>query len=208
MIPTTKDLFDLIQTEHAILFDGVQQPWEVIPKIAVYIKQHGKSIGEGTTIAPTASIADNVIIGKNCDIRPGAYIRENSIIGDNCVIGNSTEIKNSLIFNNVQLPHFNYVGDSILGYKAHLGGGAGLSNYKSDGSEIIIKTDDQSYPTGLRKFGGLIGDNVEIGAKALLNPGTIVGRNSLIYPLALVRGIVPANHIVKVRQQQEVLEKR
>lgn len=229
MLPSSQQLFDLEHTMHESLFSEIKFPWEVLNKINSYITQYltqdqndrffqteihpsaviGSDviISDGTTVAAHAVIEGPTIIGKCCDIRPGAYIRGNVIIGNDCVIGNSTEIKNSLLFDNVIVPHFNYVGDSILGYKVHLGGGAVISNYKSDGSEIIIKDGDVVCKTGLKKFGALIGDYVEIGSNALLNPGTIVGKRSIIYPAAVIRGVIPENVIVKVRQQQEIVNK-
>ena len=156
----------------------------------------GVLVGKGTEIADTACICAPAIIGCNCEIRHCAYIRGNVIIGDNCVIGNSSEIKNSVIFNNAQLPHFNYVGDSIIGNYAHMGAGAVCSNFKGDKTLISVKC-EPAIATGLRKFGAVLADNVEIGCGCVLNPGTIVGKNTRIYPLTSVRGVVPANSIMK-----------
>ncbi len=211
---TYEDLFDLTQTNHARLFAGTTYGWEVLPLIAEYVAQQTSStpqhmiVGEGTVIEPGATINGPAIIGKNCIIRAGAYIRENVIIGDNCVIGHASELKHVLLFNDVFVPHFNYVGDSILGYKAHLGAGVVLSNFKSFNDTIRVQWNDHVHDTGLEKFGALIGDHVEIGSNAVCNPGTIIGRRSIIYPLALVRGTVAADLIVKVRQTQEIVDRR
>ncbi|MDP3970602.1 MAG: DapH/DapD/GlmU-related protein [bacterium] len=224
MILKTDDLLDLKQTDYAVLFDEIEDIWEAIPKIKPFVADSVKGdkkgiihptavvddnvdIGTGTVVGPHAVIQGPTIIGENCQIRVGAYIRGNVLIGDNVVIGNSTEIKNALLFNNVCVPHFNYVGDSILGHKVHLGGGAVISNYKSDGSDIKTIIDKETYNTGLRKFGAILGDNAEIGSSALLNPGTIIGRNSVVYAGAVVRGYIPSNHILKVRQEQELVQK-
>ncbi len=170
-----EELFDLQHTDHAELFEGITYPWEIIPKLKSYITE--SKIGEGTIIEDGAVIKDRVIIGKNCLIRSGAYIRENAIIGDNVTVGQGSEIKNSLIFNNAEIPHLNYVGDSVVGYKAHLAGGVIISNLKTPPSEITVKTGDQDFPTGLLKFGALVGDQVEIGCQTVLNPGSVIGKN-------------------------------
>ncbi len=204
-------LFDLHQTIARFIFSGKTYPWEVLNDISAFILELGKSlgkeyeriaediwIGQGAQIEKTAIIKGPAIIGKSCEIRHAAFIRGNVIIGDNSVVGNSTEIKNSLLFNSVQVPHFNYVGDSIIGYKAHLGAGVILSNVKSDKKSIKVKiAKDQFVESGLRKFGAMIGDNVEVGCNSVLNPGTIIGRNSRIYPLTSVRGVISENCIVK-----------
>lgn len=211
---TIQNLFDLQYTEHSALFEGVEYGWEVLPRIAAYVEKavantpDGVLVGEGTVIEDGAHIKGPAIIGRNCVIRAGAYIRENAIIGDNCVVGNSTELKNALLCNGVNVPHFNYIGDSILGFKAHLGAGVIISNVKVPISEISVQLGDKTVATGLEKFGALIGDGAEVGSNSVLNPGTIIGKNSLIYPLALIRGIVEQDSIVKVRQQQEITEKR
>lgn len=220
------DLFNLEHTDHEEIFDGVEYAWEVLPLIEEYLEYAIQKaeihtdvskaayigdkvvIGEGTIVHPGAYIEGPTIIGKNCTIRPGAFIRGNAIIGDNCMIGNSTEVKNALLFNNVEIPHFNYIGDSILGYKVHLGSSVVLSNLKAGGSEVVVNTLDGRIKTGLQKFGALIGDNADIGANAVLNPGTIIGKRATIYPLALIRGMVQPDSIVKVRQQQEVVTKK
>ncbi len=225
MLPTIEDLFDLQWTEFTDIFADINQPWEVIHRLEPYASDHtsGKregakihptavidgnvEIGEGTIVGPHAVILGPTIIGKNCEIRPGAFIRGHVLIGDKVIVGNSTEIKRSLLFNNVRVPHFNYIGDSILGARVHFGGGAATSNQKSDGSEIIIKFGEHSYQTGMTKLGAIVGDDVELGSNAVLNPGVIIGRNVTIYSGAIIRGVVPSNTIVKVRQNQEFTEK-
>jgi NDP-sugar pyrophosphorylase family protein len=211
---TITDLFDLKHTEHGSLFDGATYGWEVLPRIAAYVEKavadtpDGVLVGEGTVIEDGAHIKGPAIIGRNCAIRSGAYIRENAIIGDDCIVGNSTEVKNALLFNGVNVPHFNYIGDSVLGYKAHLGAGVIISNVKVPMSEIHVQMDDERIATGLEKFGALVGDGAEVGSNSVLNPGTLIGREALVYPLALVRGMVESHTILKVRQQQESVEKR
>src|SRR6201996_4400803 len=207
-------LFDLTQTEHAKLFDGCRYAWEVLPKIAAYIAAHGRwelhnqcegrayvgkqvYIGEGTMLEDGVMIKGPAIIGKNCQIRHNAYIRDNVIVGDNCVIGNASELKNALLFNRAAVPHYNYVGDSVLGYKAHLGAGVKVSNFKLFGDAITVQADLETFQTGLRKFGALIGDRVEVGCNAVLNPGTILGRDSVVYAGVAWRGALPAGMIAK-----------
>lgn len=216
------DLFDLNQTTHVALFDGYNYAWEVLRHIEAYIRANMKPelrnrcegvafigrevfIGEGTVVEDGAMIKGPAIIGRNCQIRHNAYIRENVIIGDGCVVGNSTEIKNALLFNGAVAPHFNYVGDSILGYKAHLGAGVILSNFKSLPGNVTVEKDGVPFDTGLRKFGALIGDGAEIGCNAVLNPGSIVGRGAVIYPGVNWRGILPANMIAKNKAGVEVV---
>ena len=207
----TKDLFDLSMTLAGPLLESEEYPWLVLPKIRDFILEIGpklpneiyKCTSENVWIAQSAKIHKNAelcgpaIIGPNTELRTGAYIRGNVIIGEGCVIGNSCEIKNSIIFNNAQVPHFNYIGDSILGYKAHTGAGAITSNVKSDKSLVTVKTPDGKLETGLKKFGAMVGDNVEVGCNSVLNPGTVIGRNSNVYPLSSVRGSVPENSIFK-----------
>jgi len=208
------DYLDLSQTDHAALFDGVTQAWEILPKLAHYLEEKlvpgnsGKMIGnpvigervfigENTVIEPGAYIKGPAWIGPNCQIRHGAYIRENVIVGAGSVIGNSSEIKNSFLGNGCQVPHFNYVGDSILGAKVHLAAGVIVSNLKLNGDFITLNAGSVIVPTGLRKFGALIGDRAEVGCNAVLNPGSIIGRHSLIYAGVSWRGILPANSIAK-----------
>jgi len=199
------DYFDLTATAHASLFDGVVQAWEVLPRIGAYLERHLKPanhgkmvgsphigplvfIGKGTVVEPGACILGPAWIGENCHIRHGAYIRENVIVGDGCVVGNSTEVKNSLLFNGVQAPHYNYVGDSVLGTKSHLGAGVILSNFRLDGKTITVHAGRQRFPTDLRKFGALIGDHAEIGCNSVLNPGSILGRRARMYPGTVWQG--------------------
>jgi UDP-N-acetylglucosamine diphosphorylase / glucose-1-phosphate thymidylyltransferase / UDP-N-acetylgalactosamine diphosphorylase / glucosamine-1-phosphate N-acetyltransferase / galactosamine-1-phosphate N-acetyltransferase len=212
------DLFDLEQTEHAALFDGLAFSWDALKNLRAYIQAHltpglhnhcegaafiGKdvSIGEGTIVEDGAFIRGPAIIGKNCQIRHNAYIREDVIIGDGCVIGNASEIKHSVLFNGCQVPHFNYVGDSILGHKAHLGAGVKISNYKLVPGNVEVEVEGRPHDTGLRKFGAMIGDFAEIGCNAVLNPGAIIGRRSLVYPNVFWRGILPQHMIVKNKSE-------
>ena len=207
---SVKDLLDINECDAKNIFTHVVYPWEVLSKIKDFLLSYSLTlpkdferieefvwVGKGTTIEKTALIKGPAIIGHNCEIRHASYIRENVIIGNDVVVGNSTEIKNAILFNKVHVPHYNYIGDSILGYKAHLGAGAILSNFKSDGGLIKVKTDSQVIETGLRKLGAIIGDYAEIGCNSVLNPGTIVGRNSIVYPLSSVRGILQENSILK-----------
>jgi NDP-sugar pyrophosphorylase family protein len=219
------DLFDLAQTEHAALFDGCKFAWDALKKIEGYTagqvkpSLHNKCegvafigekvfIGEGTVVEDGVMIKGPAIIGRNCQIRHNAYIREHVIIGDGCIVGNSTEIKNSLLFNGAQVPHFNYVGDSILGHKAHLGAGVKISNFKLFPGNIEVEVDGVPFDTGLRKFGALVGDGAEVGCNAVLNPGSILGRGAVIYPNVFWRGILPANMIAKNKAEIEVVVKR
>ena len=218
-------LFDLSQTRHAAIFDSCRHAWEVLPKIAGYLTAHlrpslhnrceGEAfigeqvfIGEGTVLEDGVMIKGPAIIGANCQIRHNAYMRENVIIGDNCMVGNSTEIKNSLLFNNAQAPHFNYVGDSVLGCKAHLGAGVKISNFTLFGTTIAVELEGASFDTGLRKFGALLGDGCEIGCNAVLNPGSIIGRGSIIYPNVAWRGVLPEQMIVKNKAGHEIVARR
>ncbi len=216
---TIQDLYDLNETMAAGLFDGLTYPWEALPKIGEFIKTLGASLSEeeyekkgeniwiakSATVAPTAYIHGPVIIGKEAEVRHCAFIRGNALVGEGAVVGNSTELKNVVLFNKVQVPHYNYVGDSILGYKAHMGAGSITSNVKSDKKLVNVHTPEGDIETGIKKFGAMIGDNVEVGCGSILNPGTVVGRDSNIYPLSSVRGVVPENSIYK--KQGEVVEK-
>jgi len=219
------DLFDLTQTGHAAIFDGCPFAWDALKKIEGYLAANLKPalrnqcegrayigervfIGEGTVVEDGVMIKGPAIIGKNCRIRHNAYLRENVILGDGCVVGNSTEIKNSLLFNGAQAPHYNYVGDSILGHKAHLGAGVKISNFKMFPGNITVEKDGAPFDTGLRKFGALLGDGAEAGCNAVLNPGSIIGRGAVIYPNVFWRGILPANMIAKNKAGVEVVVKR
>jgi NDP-sugar pyrophosphorylase family protein len=219
------DLFDLSQTAHAAVFDGCEFAWDVLKEIPAYVAANlrpslqnrceGEAfvgeqvfIGEGTVVEDGAMIKGPAIIGRNCQIRHNAYIREHVIVGDGCVVGNSTEIKNSILFNQSVAPHFNYVGDSILGHKAHLGAGVVLSNFKSLPGNITVEMDGKPFDTGLRKFGALIGDGAEVGCNSVLNPGSIIGRGAVIYPCTNWRGILPANMIVKNKAALEIVVRK
>ena len=219
------DLFDLSQTEHAVLFDGCEFAWEALKRIRDYLQTHLRPglrnrcdgvafidgsvfIGEGTVVEDGAMIKGPTIIGRNCQIRHNAYLRGDVIVGDHCVLGNSSEFKNAVLFNHCQVPHFNYVGDSILGFKAHLGAGVKISNFKLDGTHIRVEIEGQRVDTGLRKFGALLGDHTDVGCNAVLNPGSIVGRGSVIYPNVNWRGVLPPNTIAKNRAAVEVTEQK
>ncbi len=219
------DLFDLTQTEHAALFEGCEYAWDALKKLKGYLRatlrpgNHGLLeghaflgkdvfIGEGTIIEDGAMIKGPAIIGRNCQIRHNAYVREDVIIGDGCVIGNSCEFKHSVLFNGAQVPHFNYVGDSILGHKAHLGAGVKISNVKLMPENVTVEKDGIPFDTGLRKFGALLGDHTDIGCNAVLNPGSIVGRGSVIYPNVCWRGILPMNMLAKNRGGLDVVVRR
>ena len=206
----TNDLFDLSHTRCAAYLQRFDYPWEALGGIKEMILQLGSSLPrdeftqiapqvwahKSAIIAPSAFLGAPCIIGAETEVRHGAFIRSSALIGDHCVVGNSVELKNVILFDGVQVPHFNYVGDSILGYKAHMGAGSITSNVKSDRSLVVIHG-GQDMPTGLKKVGAMLGDHVEIGCNSVLNPGSIVGRNSIVYPLCSVRGIVPANSICK-----------
>ncbi len=206
-----KNLLDISQTLSSELFLHTQFPWEVIPKIKEYILKIGSQLPKneykeskpGIWIAKNAEVFESAyisaptIIQGGSQIRHCAFIRGSVIIGENVVVGNSTEIKNSILFNNVQVPHFNYIGDSILGYKAHMGAGAIISNVKSDKSNIQVKVKNAKINTYLRKFGAIVGDYAEIGCNTVLNPGSIIGRNTTIYPNSMVRGTIEENKIIK-----------
>jgi NDP-sugar pyrophosphorylase family protein len=219
------DLFDLSQTAHAAVFDGCEQAWDALKKLKAYIDAHVRLtahnhpsarvfigpnvfIGEGTVIEDGAMIKGPAIIGRNCEIRHNAYIREHVIIGDHCVIGNACEFKHSLLFNHANVPHFSYVGDSILGYMSHLGAGVKISNVKLIPGNVSVLIDGAPFDTGLRKFGALLGDHTDIGCNSVLNPGSVIGRGSAIYPCTNWRGVLPANSIVKNLAAQEVIVRR
>ena len=216
---TISALYDLNATLAADIFKDCTYPWEVLAKIGDFIKELGKTLPEdeyeqraedvwvakSATVYPTAYINGPCIIGKEAEVRHCAFIRGKAIVGEGAVVGNSTELKNVILFNKVQVPHYNYVGDSILGYKAHMGAGSITSNVKSDKKLITIKAPDMPIDTGIKKIGAFLGDGVEVGCGSVLNPGTIVGRNSNIYPLSSVRGFVPAGSIYK--NKTEIVEK-
>ena len=214
-----KKLYNLEETIAAKIFEGVTYPWEVLPKIGDFIIELGNTlnseeydkvgedvwIAKSATVAPTAYIKGPAIIGKNAEIRHCAFIRGKAIVGEGAVVGNSTELKNVILFNKVQVPHYNYVGDSILGYKSHMGAGSITSNVKSDKKLVVVKKKKKKIETGLKKFGAMIGDEVEVGCGSILNPGTVIGKNSNIYPLSSVRGVIPEKSIYK--NKNEIVEK-
>lgn len=216
---TNKNLFDLSQTIAAQLFEETQFPWEILPKIKEFIIHLGNSLsdtdyekrGEDIWVAKSAKIASTaclngpLVIGAGTEIRHCAFIRGSAIVGEGAVVGNSTELKNVILFNKVQVPHYNYVGDSILGYGSHMGAGSITSNVKSDKTLVCIFGCGDTIETGLKKMGAVLGDHVEVGCNSVLNPGTVVGRNTNIYPLSMVRGYVPGNSIYK--KQGEIVEK-
>ena len=206
---TTEQLFDLRHTLAADYLRGFTYPWEALQGIKEYIIHLGIGLGaeyneiapqvwvhQTAEIAPTAHLGAPCIIGADTQVRHGAFIRGSALVGDGCVVGNSVELKNVILFDQVQVPHFNYVGDSILGYKSHMGAGSVTSNVKSDKSLVVIHG-DQDIPTGLKKMGAMLGDRVEIGCNSVLNPGTVIGRDSNVYPLSCVRGVVPERSIYK-----------
>jgi NDP-sugar pyrophosphorylase family protein len=206
-----ENLYDLNETIAKDLFEGLTYPWEALPLISDFIKKLGPTldpeeyeqkgeniwIAKSAKIAPTASITGPCIIGKNAEIRQCAFIRGSAIVGEGATVGNSTELKNVVLFNRVEVPHYNYVGDSILGVKAHMGAGAITSNVKADRKNVVVKDGERHYETGLRKFGAMLGDYAEIGCNSVLNPGTVIGRHTNVYPLSMVRGVVPEHHIYK-----------
>lgn len=214
------NLYNMEETIAGKLFEGATYPWEVLPKISAFIKELGSTlsseeyekrgedvwVAKSASVAPTAYIHGPAIIGKDAEIRHCAFIRGNAIVGEGAVVGNSTELKNVVLFNKVQVPHYNYVGDSILGYRAHMGAGSITSNVKSDKTLVVVKDGAEQIATGLKKFGAMLGDCVEVGCNSVLNPGTVVGRNSQIYPTSCVRGVVKENSIYK--KQGEIAEKR
>lgn len=213
------NLYNLEETIAGKLFEGAEYPWEVLPKISAFIVELGNTlssedyekrgenvwVAKSAKVAPTAYINGPAIIGKDAEIRHCAFIRGNAIVGEGAVVGNSTELKNVVLFNKVQVPHYNYVGDSILGYRAHMGAGSITSNVKSDKTLVIVKDTEEQIATGLKKFGAMLGDCVEVGCNSVLNPGTVVGRNSQIYPTSCVRGVIHENSIYKKRG--EIVEK-
>ena len=207
---TIRDLFDLSHTRAGAYLAGGPYPGEALAGISDLIRQLGPALGEEfeqrapevwvhrtATVAPTAYLGAPCIIGAGTEVRHGAFIRGSALVGDGCVVGNSVELKNVILFDGVQTPHYNYVGDSILGYKAHMGAGSITSNVKSDKTLVVVRCGGERMETGRKKVGAMLGDHVEIGCNSVLNPGTVVGRNSRVYPLSSVRGTVPAGSIYK-----------
>ena len=224
-IPRAEELFDLGQTEHASLFDSLGQAWEVLPHIGDYLRDtlraaqlgqaHGQAviegdvfIGEGTVIEAGALIRGPVWIGRNCHIGHGATLRGNVIAGDGCIVGHAAELKNAVLFNSCEVPHFNYVGDSVLGHRVHLGAGVMLSNYRLIRGNVNVRIASGRLDSGLAKFGALIGDRTEIGCNAVLNPGAVIGRDCLLYPNVTFTGVLPARRLVKNKTELTVVEKR
>lgn len=205
------ELYDLNETIAAELFEGATYPWEVLPKIHDFIialgeilpedvyEKRGENIwvAKNAKVAPTACLNGPLIIDEEAEVRHCAFVRGNAIVGKGAVVGNSTELKNVVLFNKVQVPHYNYVGDSVLGFKSHMGAGSITSNVKSDKTLVVVKGQDEKIETGLKKMGAMLGDRVEVGCNSVLNPGTVIGRDSNVYPTSCVRGVVPANHIFK-----------
>ena len=212
---TIENLYDLTETIAAELFTEAEYPWEVLPRIHDFILELGKRLPEeiyekrgediwvakSAAVAPTACLNGPLIIDENAEIRHGAFIRGNAIVGKGTVVGNSTELKNVILFNSVQVPHYNYVGDSILGYKSHMGAGSITSNVKSDKTLVVVKSADEKMETGRKKFGAMLGDFVEVGCNSVLNPGTVIGPHTNIYPLSPVRGVVPAHSVYKNKNE-------
>ena len=210
-----ENLYNLDETIAAEVFEGAEYPWEILPKIKEFIIRLGNTLPEerfekageniwiarSAKVAPTACINGPAIIDEEAEIRHCAFIRGSAIVGKGAVVGNSTELKNVILFNKVQVPHYNYVGDSILGFKAHMGAGSITSNVKSDKTLVVVRCCGEECATGLKKFGAMLGDHVEVGCNSVLNPGTVIGRGSNIYPTSMVRGYVPADSIYKCRTE-------
>ncbi len=219
------DLFDLTQTAHTALFDGCEYAWDALKRLRAYLQATLRParlghcapgarvgpdvfIGEGTVVEDGATIKGPAWIGRNCEIRQGAYVREHVIVGDDCLVGHACELKHTVLFNGGEVPHFNYVGDSLLGFKAHLGAGVIVSNLKITPGNVTVELDGRPFDTGLRKFGALVGDHAQVGCNAVLNPGSILGPGALIYPGVNWRGFLPANLIAKNKAALEVVPRR
>ncbi len=217
---TIAALYTLEETIAKEVFTGLTYPWEALPKIKDFIISLGETlpkekyerregniwVARNAKVFPSAYIGGPAIIDEEAEIRHCAFIRGSAIVGKGAVVGNSTELKNVILFNKVQVPHYNYVGDSILGFKAHMGAGSITSNVKSDKTLVAVKAGEETFETGLKKFGAMLGDQVEVGCNSVLNPGTVIGQNTNIYPTSMVRGMIPANSIYK--RQGEIAEKR
>lgn len=216
---TIRELYTLEETIAADLFEGAVYPWELLPKISAFIVELGEKlpkdrytevkehvwVANNATVAPSAFINGPAIIDEEAEVRHCSFIRGNAIVGKGAVVGNSTELKNVILFNKVQVPHYNYVGDSILGFKAHMGAGSITSNVKSDKTLVVVKNGEEKMETGLKKFGAMLGDHVEVGCNSVLNPGTVIGPDTNIYPTSCVRGCIPAGSIYK--KQGEIAKK-
>ena len=210
-IPKIEELLDLTHTLAAPLFRGKRYPWEILPPLKEFIRELGASLSreeydeitpgvfahKTAKIAPTALIQGPTVIGAGTEVRHCAFIRGSALIGENCVVGNSTEVKNAVIFDNVQVPHYNYVGDSILGFRSHMGAGVVASNFRSDKGNVGVRDGNEKIETGMRKLGAILGDGVDVGCNSVLCPGSVVGRDTVIYPLSRVRGTVPEKSILK-----------
>lgn len=220
-----KNFFDLSKSKHSEIFEGIEFVWDALKRIPEYVRANLKPslngtisplayiddnvyIGSGTVVEPGVMIKGPTIIGANCEVRAGAYIRGNVLVGDGVVVGHTTELKTCLLFDEVEVPHFSYVGDSILGWKAHLGAGVKISNLKVTRTPVVLKINDQRYETGLIKFGAILGDEVEIGCNCVLNPGTLVGKRTLAYTNLSMQGYYPPNSIVKLHQSYEIVQRR
>ena len=215
-----QDLYDTTHSLAGSYLSGFDYPWQALSGIKNLILTLGPTLGEDyteiaptvwghrtATLAPTAYLGAPCIIGAGTEVRHCAYIRGSALVGDNCVVGNSVELKNVILFDNVQVPHYNYVGDSILGYKSHMGAGSLTSNVKSDKTLVVVKNGEEKIETGLKKFGAMLGDFVEVGCNSVLNPGTVIGAHTNVYPLSSVRGAVPAHAIFKSGKGSEIVEK-
>ncbi|MBQ6441787.1 MAG: UDP-N-acetylglucosamine pyrophosphorylase [Lachnospiraceae bacterium] len=214
-----QNLYDLNETIAAPLFEGATYPWEVLPKIKDFIAKCGPTlpkdrfeersphvwVAKSAKVFDSAYLGEYLIIDEEAEIRQCAFLRGSAIVGKGCVVGNSTELKNVVLFNHVQVPHYNYVGDSILGHRSHMGAGSITSNVKSDKTLVVVKNGGEKIETGLKKFGAMLGDYVEVGCNSVLNPGTVIGRHTNIYPVSCVRGVIPANAIFK--KQDEIVQK-
>lgn len=223
---TIRNMYDLTHTIASPLLEKYEYPWEVLPHIGDFIRETGPSLdkdiyedrGDDIYIAKTVRFVNEAtntiigpcIIGPGTEVRPGAFIRGNAIIGADCVVGNSTEIKNDIIFDNVEVPHYNYVGDSVLGFHAHMGAGSITSNIKSDRTNVVIKdfSTGEEIETGLRKIGAMLGDYAEVGCNTVMNPGSVIGAHTNIYPLSMIRGVIPPDSIVKNRAAHEIVSKK
>ena len=207
----TRDLLDMTHTLAAPFLRDCRYPWQAFPQISGWIRELGAAlsaeeyeqrgedvwVARSAKVAPTAFIAGPAIIGPGTEVRHCAFIRGSALVGADCVVGNSTELKNVILFDKVQVPHYNYVGDSILGYRSHMGAGSITSNVKSDKTLVAVRSKDEILETGLKKFGAVLGDSVEVGCNSVLNPGTVIGPGSTVYPLSMVRGVIPPNSIYK-----------
>ena len=214
-----QNLYDLEETIAKELFTGLTYPWEALPLIRDFIERLGATldkerfeqraetvwVAKSAKIFDSAYLGDHIIIDEDAEIRHGAFLRSNAIVGKNAVVGNSTELKNAVLFNRVQVPHFNYIGDSILGFRSHMGAGSKVSNVKSDKTLVVVKNGEEQLETGLKKFGAMLGDFVEVGCNTILNPGTVIGKNSNIYPVSSVRGLIPENSIFKSHVESTVI---